>query len=74
MDGHAGKTRLRSWCGARTILMSMCSLLTEGQVTGALVGDAALAALAIEYGATLFTTDRDFTRFGGLRQADPLQS
>ena len=54
--------------------MSMCSLLTEGQITGALVGDAALAALAIEYGATLFTTDRDFTRFGGLRQADPLQS
>jgi uncharacterized protein len=38
-------------------------LLTTGQVHGPLVMDAHLAALAIEHGATLATTDRDFTRF-----------
>jgi toxin-antitoxin system PIN domain toxin len=49
-------------------------LLTEAQVSGPLVSDAALAALAIECGATLVTTDRDFTRFHGLRHANPLQT
>jgi hypothetical protein len=34
--------------------------------------DAHLAALAIEHGATLATTDRDFSRFPGLRSIDPL--
>lgn len=38
-------------------------LLHEGQVSGPLVMDAALAALALEHGATLCTTDRDFARF-----------
>jgi len=37
-----------------------------------LVVDAHLAALAIEHGATLASTDRDFTRFPGLRFRDPL--
>jgi toxin-antitoxin system PIN domain toxin len=49
-------------------------LLIDGQVTGPLVSDAALAALAIEHGATLVTTDRDFARFTGLRYANPLES
>jgi hypothetical protein len=35
--------------------------------------DAALAALAIEHGATLHTTDRDFSRFPGLDWINPLQ-
>lgn len=34
---------------------------------GNLVGDAHLAAIAIEHGATLGTFDRDFERFAGLR-------
>lgn len=47
--------------------------LTEaGQTAGPLVMDAALAAIAIEHGATLCTTDRDFARFPGLRWANPL--
>jgi len=33
---------------------------------------AALAALAIEHGATLHTTDRDFSRFPGLEWTNPL--
>ena len=48
------------------------SLLEEGQAPGPLVMDAHLAALAIEHGATLATTDKDFTRFPGLRVFNPL--
>ena len=47
-------------------------LLEAGQVRAALVMDAHLAALAIEHGATLCSTDRDFTRFPGLRWTNPL--
>ena len=47
-------------------------LLVEGQAAGPLVMDAALAAIAIEHGATLYTTDRDFARFPGLDWLDPL--
>jgi toxin-antitoxin system PIN domain toxin len=48
-------------------------LMSGGQTTGPLVMDAALAALAIEHGATLHTTDRDFSRFAGLRYINPLE-
>jgi len=48
------------------------SLLREGQTSGPLVMDAALAAVAIEHGATLCTTDRDFSRFPGLKWINPL--
>jgi toxin-antitoxin system PIN domain toxin len=47
-------------------------LLQDDQVKGALVMDAALAALALEHGATLHTTDGDFSRFSGLRCRNPL--
>ncbi len=43
-----------------------------GQARGPLLMDAHLAAIAIEHGATLATTDRDFARFSGLRLRDPL--
>jgi hypothetical protein len=39
---------------------------------GPLVMGAALAALALEHGAILHTTDRDFSRFPGLRWTNPL--
>lgn len=48
------------------------TLLRAGQVAGPLVSDAALAALALEHGAILCTTDRDFTRFAGVRLLSPL--
>ena len=47
-------------------------LLHEGQTVGPLVMDAALAALAIEHGAVLCTTDSDFSRFPGLSWNNPL--
>jgi len=49
-------------------------LLHGGQATGPLVMDAVLAAIALEHGATLCTTDRDFSRFPGLRWTNPLAS
>ena len=48
-------------------------LLLDGQAAGPLSTDAHLAALAIEHGATLYTTDRDFSRFPGLAVVDPLR-
>jgi hypothetical protein len=47
-------------------------LVRGGQSAGPLVMDAVIAAIAIEHGATLCTTDRDFSRFPGLRWANPL--
>lgn len=41
-------------------------------VKGNLVPDAYLAALAIETGSEFITTDRDFSRFPGLRWRHPL--
>jgi hypothetical protein len=41
-------------------------------VQGPLVTDAYLAALAIEHGCELVTTDSDFARFPGLRWRHPL--
>jgi toxin-antitoxin system PIN domain toxin len=47
------------------------SQMVDAQVAGPLVTDTALAALAIENGATLCSTDRDFRRFRGLMLLDP---
>ena len=47
------------------------ALLVEAQISGPLVMDAFLAALALESGATLVTTDRDFSRFPKLRLSNP---
>ncbi len=52
----------------------LLGLLLRAQVRGPLVTDAHLAALAIEHGATLCTTDRDFTRFPGLSVRNPLEA
>jgi uncharacterized protein len=48
------------------------SLIALAGVHGNLVPDAHLAALAIEHGVTLCSTDGDFARFPGLRWLNPL--
>jgi uncharacterized protein len=48
------------------------SMLIEGQATGNLVMDAHLAAMAASCGAKLASTDRDFTRFPGIRFINPI--
>lgn len=48
------------------------TLLAQPGVHGNLVPDAHLAALAIEHGLTLCSTDGDFARFGELNWINPL--
>jgi toxin-antitoxin system PIN domain toxin len=46
--------------------------LNSAGTAGNLVTDAHLAAITIEHGATLHSADADFTRFPGLKWANPL--
>lgn len=48
-------------------------LLTAVGTAGNLVPDAHLAALAVEHGAELCSSDADFSRFPGVRWVDPLR-
>lgn len=48
------------------------AMITEGGAVGPKVSDAVLAALALEHGATLASSDRDFSRFPNLRWVNPL--
>jgi hypothetical protein len=47
-------------------------MIVEGRASGPLVSDAEIAALTIEYGGVLYTADRNFARFPGLRWENPL--
>ena len=59
--------------GGRTwqLLRRTCE---QGQARGAMVMDAHLAALALEHGACIATTDRDFTRFPGIETWNPIEA
>ena len=48
-------------------------LLRVGQAVANLVPDAHLAALAVEHGCDLISTDSDFSRFPGIRWRNPLR-
>lgn len=48
-------------------------MLVDGKASGPLTTDAELAALTMENGGTLYTTDRDFARFPGLKWVNPLE-
>lgn len=48
------------------------ALVRTHQIRGALVTDAALAALAIDHGVSVVSTDGDFARFTEVRWYDPL--
>jgi toxin-antitoxin system PIN domain toxin len=48
-------------------------LAADSQTAGPLVMDAVLAATAIEHGATLYSSDYDFSRFEGLDWINPLR-
>lgn len=49
------------------------SLVVSHQLSGNLVADAHLAALAIEHGLSVASADSDFARFPELRWENPLQ-
>ncbi len=58
-DGHA------------EVLLAMVRQL---RLVGPLISDAHLAALAVEHGTGIWSTDTDFARFPGLRWENPLSS
>ena len=62
---HLLAPRDRHWAFFRRMLL-------EGKASGPLTTDAQLAALTIENGGVLYTTDRDFSRFPGLKWVNPL--
>jgi toxin-antitoxin system PIN domain toxin len=55
----------------RRHLPLLAGLLAQAGTAGNLVGDAHLAVLALEHGATVVSFDRDFARFDGLRLLRP---
>ena len=48
-------------------------LSVENQAAGPLMMDAALAAMALEHGAVLASTDRDFSRFPEIQWVNPIE-
>ena len=56
---------------ARRHFEIVSELARKGKARGTLRMDAHVAALAIEHGATLCSSDRDFARFPCLRLEDP---
>jgi predicted nucleic acid-binding protein len=48
------------------------NLLNASGTAGNLTSDAHLAALAIEHGATIASTDHDFRRYAGVTLVNPL--
>ncbi len=73
--------RVQSWLARSNVtLVSPTSkhwavfreLMEKGQATGNLVSDAHLAALAIEHGCELQSTDADFSRFPKLKWRNPI--
>jgi toxin-antitoxin system PIN domain toxin len=73
--------RAMLWCSADTVWIPqpterhvevLGALLSTTGAHGDLVPDAHLAALAIEHGLTLCSTDGDFARFSGLRWENPI--
>jgi uncharacterized protein len=81
LTSDAAITIVQSWTAVPNVeiieptarhLELMRGLLAPVGTAGNLVPDAHLAALALEYGATLASRDHDFGRFRGLKWVDPL--
>lgn len=71
---------IEAWLGARAAIVVeptrrhlslLHGLLERAGTAGNLVGDAHLAALALEHGATVVSFDRDFARFEGVASRRP---
>ena len=83
-EGVAGAWRqVEEWLGLESVWVplpterhceTLGALLRHATGRPNPVPDAHLAALAIEHGLTLCSTDGDFARFPGLRWVDPLRS
>ncbi len=74
--------RVQSWINQPCVRISEPSsehwtllqkMLHTGQAKGNLTTDAHLAALSVEHGCTLYSTDSDFGRFKNLKWKNPLE-
>lgn len=54
-------------------IATLSKLLTTAGFAGNLTNDAHLAALALEYRATVASNDTDFARFPGVKSSNPLR-
>jgi toxin-antitoxin system PIN domain toxin len=75
--------RVQSWLGQPTVKIIQPAenhwevfkgLIIGGQASANLVPDAHLAALAIEHGCVLYSTDSDFSRFPKLKWKNPFKT
>jgi toxin-antitoxin system PIN domain toxin len=57
---------------SRDTVAILTGLVTDLHLSGNLIADAMLAALAIEHGLTVFSNDSDFARFPDCRWFNPL--
>jgi toxin-antitoxin system PIN domain toxin len=82
LTADAASSQIESWLAAPAAWVPVpterhaeifTALLRRHRVTGALVADADLAALAIEHGLELASTDADFARFDEIRWIDPIR-
>ena len=77
----AAWSHVEAWLGARPVWSPgptdrhaevLGRLLTTHRLSGNLVTDAHLAAIAIEHGLTVYSADTDFARFTEIRWENPL--
>lgn len=80
LSASAASTFVEDWLAApatwvpdvtRSTWSILRGLIEAGAVTGNLVPDAQLAALALEYGVPVVSADSDFARFGGVEWVNP---
>ena len=72
VDGWLAQPNVRLLCAGVEHWPIFRRMLLEGNASGDLGTDAHLAALTVEFGGTLYTTDSDFARFAELRWRNPL--
>ncbi|MFZ1372197.1 MAG: TA system VapC family ribonuclease toxin [Nostocoides sp.] len=81
LSTDAAQAHVNAWLAAEPTWIPAASertmaiyaaLASQHQVTGNLVPDAQLAALAIEYGVELVSADTDFARFPEVRWVNPV--
>jgi toxin-antitoxin system PIN domain toxin len=81
ISGAVAWAQVRAWLGAPPVWIPVptdrhadviAAFVDSAWMSSRLVPDAHLAALAIEHGLTLCTTDGDFARFPGLSWTNPL--
>jgi toxin-antitoxin system PIN domain toxin len=75
-------TQIEAWMRSPSLVLlaetsaywsTLRGLVTTGQVVGPRIHDARIAALCLTHGVTeLWSADRDFSRFPGLRVRNPL--